>query len=85
MREIQQLEIDSLQKRAQVLMRETCDLLGDNCDQVALEVRPGAGGEEAALFASELLAMYTTYMERKGVGVDIISGFGAEPTVLCIS
>jgi len=33
---------------------------------VFLEVRAGAGGEEAALFASELLRMYTRFAEAKG-------------------
>ena len=33
---------------------------------VILEVRAGAGGEEAALFAAELLRMYLRYAERKG-------------------
>lgn len=32
---------------------------------VVLEVRAGTGGEEAALFASELLRMYTRYAERR--------------------
>lgn len=31
---------------------------------VVVEIRPGAGGDEAALFASELLRMYTRYAER---------------------
>ncbi|MFN3920783.1 MAG: peptide chain release factor 1 [Caldimicrobium sp.] len=33
---------------------------------VILELRAGAGGEEAALFAGELLRMYQRYAERKG-------------------
>lgn len=33
---------------------------------VVLEVRAGAGGEEAALFAEELAHMYTRFAERKG-------------------
>lgn len=32
-----------------------------------LEIRPGAGGEEAALFAGLLLRMYTRYAERHGL------------------
>ena len=31
-----------------------------------LEIRPGAGGSEAAIFASELLAMYTAFCTRHG-------------------
>src|SRR5437588_10224889 len=33
---------------------------------VILEVRAGAGGDEAGLFASEVLRMYLRYAERKG-------------------
>jgi peptide chain release factor 1 len=37
-----------------------------------LEIRPGTGGEEAALFAGDLLRMYTRYAEAKGWSVEII-------------
>ncbi len=33
---------------------------------IFLEIRAGAGGEEAALFAAELLRMYQRYAERQG-------------------
>ncbi|CZT17526.1 related to translation releasing factor RF-1, mitochondrial [Ramularia collo-cygni] len=32
-----------------------------------LEIRPGAGGDEAALFAGDLLRMYTNYCDRNGL------------------
>src|SRR3989338_2494437 len=35
-------------------------------NEVILEVRAGAGGEEAALFAEELALMYQKYSERRG-------------------
>ncbi len=38
---------------------------------VVLEVRAGTGGEEAALFAAELLRMYTRYAEGRGWRVSI--------------
>ncbi len=38
----------------------------NNNKNVLLEVRAGAGGEEAALFASDLLKMYTRYAESQG-------------------
>jgi len=37
-----------------------------------LEIRPGTGGEEAALFAADLLRMYQRYAETKGWRFDII-------------
>jgi len=38
-----------------------------------LEIRAGTGGDEAGLFASELLRMYTRMAERKGWSVELIS------------
>jgi peptide chain release factor 1 len=35
-------------------------------NEIILEVRAGAGGDEAALFAADLVAMYGGYAERKG-------------------
>ena len=40
---------------------------------VIMEIRAGAGGEEAALFAAELLRMYLRYAERHRFKTDVIS------------
>lgn len=40
---------------------------------VVVEIRAGAGGEEAALFASDLFRMYVRYAERKHWKVDTVS------------
>lgn len=40
---------------------------------VVLEIRAGTGGEEAALFATDLLKMYSKYAESKGWDVEILS------------
>lgn len=45
---------------------------GDGKD-VILEIRAGAGGEEAALFAHSLLRMYTMYAQDKGWNLEILS------------
>jgi peptide chain release factor 1 len=37
-----------------------------------MEIRGGTGGEEAALFASDLYRMYTRYAERKGWKADLL-------------
>ena len=39
---------------------------------LVLEIRAGTGGDEAALFAGELLRLYTRYAERKGLKVDTV-------------
>ncbi len=40
---------------------------------VFLEVRAGTGGDESALFAADLLRMYTRFAERQGWAVEIVS------------
>ena len=40
---------------------------------VIMEIRAGTGGEEAALFASDLLRMYSRYAERHGWQVEVMS------------
>lgn len=40
---------------------------------IIIEVRAGTGGEEAALFASDLYRMYARYAENKGWKIDIMN------------
>jgi peptide chain release factor 1 len=40
---------------------------------VFVEIRAGTGGDESALFASDLLRMYARYAERRGWRVEIVS------------
>ncbi|MGE5047701.1 MAG: peptide chain release factor 1 [Deltaproteobacteria bacterium] len=58
-----QARVDQLEARLKILL-----LPRDPNDErsVILEVRAGAGGDEAGLFAAELLRMYLRYAERKG-------------------
>ena len=43
-----------------------------------LEVRAGTGGDEAAIFAGDLLRMYTRYAEQQNWGVEILSAHEGE-------
>ncbi|MFD1212344.1 peptide chain release factor 1 [Arthrobacter sp. GCM10027362] len=45
----------------------------DDARNVIIEVKGGEGGDEAALFAGDLLRMYTRYAESKGWKTEIIS------------
>ncbi len=42
-------------------------------NNVILEIRAGAGGDEAGLFASELLRLYTRFSERQGWKVEMMN------------
>jgi len=54
--------------RARVLTRDPND-----GKDVILEIRAGAGGNEACIFAGELARMYTRYAQAKGFDVEIFS------------
>jgi peptide chain release factor 1 len=43
---------------------------------VVLEVRAGAGGDEAGLFAAEMFRMYQRYADKRGWRVEIMSSSG---------
>lgn len=51
----------------------------DDDKSVIMEIRAGAGGEEAALFANSMFRMYSMYAARKGWKIDVLS---ANPTEL---
>ena len=40
---------------------------------VIMEIRGGAGGDEAALFAGDLFRMYSMYADRKGWKIDVVN------------
>ena len=70
-------EIASLEQRLTTLTDDLRQLLtprDPNDDRnVVLEIRAGTGGDEAALFASDLFRMYSRYAERRGWKLDVLS------------
>src|SRR5207237_1642711 len=74
--ELAQAEIDELSVRQATLEEELKRLLlpRDPNDEknVFVEIRAGAGGDEAALFAAELARMYTKYAESKRWKVEVM-------------
>lgn len=77
LKEMLQEEIKECQERSKKLEKELMLLLipkDPNDDKnVFVEIRGGAGGEEAALFSADLFRMYTRYAERQGWKVEVIS------------
>jgi peptide chain release factor 1 len=77
MRELAQEELTSLQARRDTLLAELRVLLipkdPHDVKNVVLEIRAGAGGDEAALFASDLFRMYTRYAERQGWKLEVLN------------
>ncbi len=74
--EMAQAEIEPLKAKLDQLERELRGLLvpKDPRDErdVIVEIRAGAGGDEAGLFAADLARMYTRYAEGRRWKVDII-------------
>jgi peptide chain release factor 1 len=69
-------EAESLTERRVVLGEKLRQLLvprdpSDSKDTI-LEIKSGEGGEESALFAGDLLRMYTRYAERRGWAMETI-------------
>ncbi|MCD6552270.1 peptide chain release factor 1 [Thermotoga sp.] len=65
-------EIERYEKELDGLFQELFLLLSPEAgDKAIVEIRPGTGGEEAALFARDLFRMYTRYAERKRWNVEI--------------
>ena len=69
LRELAQLEISELKEKIPVLEQELKVMLlpkdpNDEKD-IIVEIRGGTGGDEACLFAADLLRMYTRFAERQ--------------------
>ncbi len=82
MRELAQEELSAARADAERRREELKLLLlprdPNDHRNVVLEIRSGVGGEEAALFAGELLRMYTMYAQRRGWRTETVSLSGTE-------
>nr|WP_206212195.1 peptide chain release factor 1 [Wenzhouxiangella sp. XN79A] len=78
MRAMAREELDAVAAEREPLERELRRLIvpadPNDARNLFLEIRAGTGGQEAALFAGDLLRMYTRYAERCGDTVEMISG-----------
>ncbi|MCX6135069.1 MAG: peptide chain release factor 1 [Ignavibacteriales bacterium] len=76
MKALAQEEYDTLKVQVAVLEEELKLLLvpqdPNDTKNFIMEIRAGTGGEEAALFASDLYRMYTRYAERKRWKVELM-------------
>ena len=83
LKEMAQMQSDESRKKTAECEEELKILLlprdPDDDRSVIIEIRGGAGGDEAALFANSLYRMYTMYAQLKGWRVEIIN---SNPTEL---
>ncbi|HCF63032.1 MAG TPA: peptide chain release factor 1 [Ferruginibacter sp.] len=77
MRSLAKLEIPALEEQLEVSEKHLRNLLipKDPYDEknAILEIRAGTGGDEASLFAGDLLRMYLKYCENKGWKASLLS------------
>lgn len=75
--EMAKLEIQELTEKIAELTRQLDDKLiprdPDDDKPVIMEIRAGAGGDEASLFAGELYRMYLRYAEKHGFKVELMN------------
>lgn len=75
--EMVKLEIQELMEKIAELTRQLEDKLiprdPDDHKPVIMEIRAGAGGDEASLFAGELYRMYLRYAEKHGFKVELMN------------
>ena len=83
LRELLKVEISEFEEKTKVIEKELEDM--DNPDlqldksSCIVEIRAGTGGEEAALFASDLFKMYSAYIASKGWELALLSeSFGSQ-------
>ena len=92
LQELAEQELADLEVRRDDLLAEIRVLMAPkdpNDDKnVVLEIRAGAGGDEAGLFAGDLFRMYTRFAERRHWKVDVLStsesGVGAIKEVIAL-
>lgn len=74
--ELAREEIETLSRKKRACEVDLINLLSaepDDKKDAIVEIRAGAGGEEASLFVSNLFRMYSRYIERKGWKLDIMN------------
>lgn len=75
LQELAEQEIKSLKQKKKNLLQSLKEEKGkkQKTKSAVIEIRSGAGGEEAALFAADLFKIYTRYAEKRGWKTKILS------------
>jgi peptide chain release factor 1 len=75
-------ELETIEEQEARLLHELEEMLVTEDKEahrnVIVEIRAGTGGEEAALFAADLLRMYSKYSERKGWKMEILDSSSSD-------
>jgi len=76
MKEMAKMELDDLLPRKQEMDEEIKVLLipqdPEDSKNAVMEIRAGAGGDEASIFAGDLYRMYTAFASSKGWSIELV-------------
>lgn len=82
MKSLAQAELPRLEERVEAIEKDLKKLLTpkdpDGAKNAIFEIRAGTGGGEAALFASDLFRMYSRYIEKIGLKLELIDSSATE-------
>src|SRR5882724_8609392 len=76
--EMSKADLEDIAAQKETLMKQMTEIVeGEKKEEefpneIVLEVRAGAGGEEASLFAEELALMYRKYAANRGWAVSVV-------------
>ncbi len=79
MAELAEEDLKNLKEQQDALLKQMQDIVREEEEEdrfpneVILEVRAGAGGDEASLFAADLANMYQAYAEKRGWNMKVLS------------
>ncbi|MDG1454835.1 MAG: peptide chain release factor 1 [Planctomycetota bacterium] len=77
LKELAEAELEDLQKecceKARTVRMAILDQQVEGGDDCIFEVRAGAGGEEAALFCSDMFRLYSLYAEKRRWKIEVLS------------
>lgn len=80
--ELAEAELPELQQQAETIMDGLIDSLiaGDDgqVNSIIIEIRAGTGGDEAAIFAGDLLEIYSRYAAAKKFKLEVLSASSSE-------
>ncbi|MEO0095444.1 MAG: peptide chain release factor 1 [candidate division WOR-3 bacterium] len=77
LKEIAEAELIELKNKLEIIEQEIDNFLNPFYDEYQknciIEIRAGAGGNEATLFAADVFRMYTKYIEKKKMKYEVLS------------
>lgn len=82
MKEVAEAELEKLDKQLIVVRGQIDELLNPQHEEYQknciIEIRAGAGGDEATLFAADLFRMYTKFIEKNKLKYEVLSSHPSE-------